>query len=84
MGSLSSDSSDDDLDEYIATNTLLGYASKDPTDDPVNQLGGRPVSTALDIGPIILAPANIITFSHGPTQKTLHQQHSRNAKSAIA
>ena len=61
MGSLSSGSSDDDLNDYTITNTLLGYASKDPTDDPVNQLGGQPVSMALTIGPIMSTPSNMIT-----------------------
>lgn len=37
-----SESSDDDA-SYTITNVLLGYASKEPTEDPFNQLGGFPV-----------------------------------------
>lgn len=37
------DSSDADSSIYTATNVLLGYASKEPTDDTFSQLGGRPV-----------------------------------------
>ena len=39
-----SDSSDVGSDAYITTNVLLGYASRDPTDDDFSQLGGSPVS----------------------------------------
>ena len=43
-----SDSSDDvgegDGEEYATTNVVLGYASKEPTDDSISQLGGSPVS----------------------------------------
>ncbi|MCJ1308703.1 hypothetical protein MMC25_002357 [Agyrium rufum] len=38
-----SDSSDDGLDSFTTTNVLLGYASKEPTDDTISQLGGQPV-----------------------------------------
>ncbi|OMP84277.1 putative 20S rRNA accumulation protein 4 [Diplodia seriata] len=38
-----SDASDGDSEsEYTETNVLLGYASKDPTDDTFSQLGGQP------------------------------------------
>lgn len=40
MASDFSGSSDEELDHYTTTNVLLGYTSKDPTDDPFNQLGG--------------------------------------------
>lgn len=39
-----SDSSDEDTGAYTTTKVLLGYASKEPLDDPFSQLGGRPVS----------------------------------------
>ena len=39
-----SDSSEDDL-RLTTTNVVLGFASKDPTDDDFSQLGGHPVST---------------------------------------
>lgn len=38
-----SDSSDDESASFTTTNVLLGYASKDPTDDDFSQLGGYPV-----------------------------------------
>lgn len=37
------DSSDSDIGDYTTTNVLLGYASKEPTDDSFSQLGGHPV-----------------------------------------
>ncbi|MCJ1249455.1 hypothetical protein MMC30_006679 [Trapelia coarctata] len=37
-----SDSSDEDTENYTTTNVVLGYASKEPTDDSISQLGGRP------------------------------------------
>ena len=41
-----SDSSDDDTQDFSTTNALLGYASTEPTDDTISQLGGRPVCSA--------------------------------------
>ncbi|KAL9576011.1 MAG: hypothetical protein Q9212_007470, partial [Teloschistes hypoglaucus] len=41
MAAHEGDSSDDDGD-YTTTNVMLGYASKEPTDDPFSQLGGTP------------------------------------------
>ena len=38
-----SDSSDDEEEEYTTTNVVLGYASKEATDDLISQLGGLPV-----------------------------------------
>lgn len=49
MASSNSSSSDEELDDYTATDVLLGYTSKEPTDDPFNQLGGQPVSMALKV-----------------------------------
>ena len=37
------ESSDDETDAFTTTNVLLGYASKEPTDDSFSQLGGYPV-----------------------------------------
>jgi pre-rRNA-processing protein TSR4 len=42
MTTYDSDSSGE-LDDYTETTTLLGYASKDRTDDTFSQLGGLPV-----------------------------------------
>ncbi|KAI9844914.1 MAG: hypothetical protein M1837_005200 [Sclerophora amabilis] len=42
MTSYDSDSSGEDDSGYTDTNVLLGYASKEPTDDTVSQLGGYP------------------------------------------
>ena len=39
-----SDSSDEDSASFTTTNVLLGYASKETTDDTFSQLGGYPVS----------------------------------------
>lgn len=44
MATYDSDSSDGEDGDYTKTSTLLGYAEKEPTDDPINQLGGYPVS----------------------------------------
>lgn len=43
MGSYDSDSSGAEDDDYTETNVLLGYASKEATDDSSSQLGGHPV-----------------------------------------
>ena len=40
-----SDSSDAASSKYSTTNVMLGYASKEPTDDAFSQLGGFPVCT---------------------------------------
>ena len=39
-----SDSSDDESGSFTTTNVMLGYASKEPTDDTFSQLGGYAVS----------------------------------------
>ena len=43
MANYDSDSSEN-LDDYTETTTLLGYATKEKTDDAFSQLGGLPVS----------------------------------------
>lgn len=43
MATYDSDSSDGDDGDYTKTTTLLGYAEKEATDDPISQLGGYPV-----------------------------------------
>ena len=43
MAHNASDSSDDDDVSFATTNVMLGYASKEPTDDNFSQLGGYPV-----------------------------------------
>ncbi|KAL8708798.1 MAG: hypothetical protein Q9220_006359 [cf. Caloplaca sp. 1 TL-2023] len=43
MSSFHSDSSDEeDSEQYATTNVMLGYASKEPTDDTFSRLGGTP------------------------------------------
>lgn len=44
MADYDSDSSLDDTSEYTETGVLLGYATKDSTDDTISHLGGHPVS----------------------------------------
>ncbi len=39
-----SSSAEDGDGDYTETSVLLGYSSKDLTDDPISHLGGRPVS----------------------------------------
>ena len=43
MATKDSDSSDDESGSFTTTNVLLGYASKEATDDEFSQLGGYPV-----------------------------------------
>src|SRR5271155_4912554 len=43
MTSYDSDSSLDDQTDYAETSVLLGYASKETTDDAISHLGGTPV-----------------------------------------
>lgn len=45
MADYDSDSSLEDASEYTETGVLLGYATKEPTDDSVSHLGGEPVSS---------------------------------------
>ncbi|KAI0102602.1 hypothetical protein GGR51DRAFT_527053 [Nemania sp. FL0031] len=42
MAPYDSDSSGGEEEEFTETNVLLGYASKDPGDDTISRLGGRP------------------------------------------
>ncbi|TGJ83858.1 hypothetical protein E0Z10_g4909 [Xylaria hypoxylon] len=42
MTTYDSDSSGDEEGDFTETNVLLGYASKDPEDDSISRLGGRP------------------------------------------
>ena len=45
MADYDSDSSGlSDQEDYTETNILLGYPSKEPTDDTISHLGGQPVS----------------------------------------
>jgi hypothetical protein len=46
MASSDSDSSLGDQTEYTETSVLLGYASKEATEDAISHLGGVPVSTS--------------------------------------
>ena len=42
-----SNSSDEEADDYTTTNVLLGYASREATEDTVSQLGGRSVGMSV-------------------------------------
>jgi len=44
MAPYDSDSSGGEDDDYTETNVLLGYASKEASDDTISYLGGTPVS----------------------------------------
>lgn len=44
MASYDSDSSGGEDNDFTETNVLLGYASKEASDDTISYLGGRPVS----------------------------------------
>ena len=43
---MDSDSSDGNEEDYTETSVLLGFASKEATEDPVSHLGGYPVCFA--------------------------------------
>lgn len=43
MAPYDSDSSGGEDNDYTETNVLLGYASKESSDDTISYLGGRPV-----------------------------------------
>lgn len=47
MADYDSDSSLEDASEYTETGVLLGYATKEPTDDTISHFGGHPVCTLL-------------------------------------
>jgi hypothetical protein len=47
MAAYDSDSSGGEDNDYTETNVLLGYASKDESEDTLSYLGGRPVSSGL-------------------------------------
>ena len=76
-----SDSSDEETGEYTTTKVLLGYASKEPTDDPFSQLGGCPVST-LSLGPCQASDMTYRTSRHGWIRKHLRMPGSQPATSA--
>ncbi|KAH8661390.1 programmed cell death protein 2 [Tricladium varicosporioides] len=42
MAPYDSDSDEGEDNDYTETNVLLGYAAKEPTDDTISQLGGKP------------------------------------------
>lgn len=48
MANYDSDSSGGDDNDYTETNVLLGYASEEPSDDTISQLGGLPVRLQID------------------------------------
>lgn len=64
MGGYDSDSSQED---YTETNTLLGFTSKEPGDDTISRLGGRPVCLSFRAAPpsLLQSPfqGHILTLS---------------------
>jgi hypothetical protein len=60
--SLSSDDEDGTTSDYTTTSTLLGYASKEPTEDTISHLGGTPVSSS---NPLTQSVADIVISRHG-------------------
>lgn len=46
MAKYDSDSSDTEDEDYTETGVLLGYASKETTEDTISQLGGYPVQAS--------------------------------------
>ncbi|KAI1421442.1 programmed cell death protein 2 [Xylaria sp. FL1777] len=60
MANYDSDSSAGEEGDFTETNVLLGYASKDPGDDSISRLGGRPEWLDLETPPsAALAKCNI-------------------------
>lgn len=55
MANNASDSSDDDDVSFTTTSVMLGYASKEPTDDSFSQLGGYPVRASRFLTNSVLA-----------------------------
>ena len=55
MAHNASDTSDDDDVSFTTTNVMLGYASKEPTDDNFSQLGGYPVRASRFLANSLLA-----------------------------
>ena len=52
-----SDSSDGGEESFTTTNVMLGYASKELTDDDFSQLGGYPVSLTKSTARLVLKRA---------------------------
>lgn len=92
MAPYDSDSSGGEEDDFTETNVLLGYASKEASDDTISYLGGRPVRLSLIPSPDetcaepICSNVNTVADSrfrrHGLTPLPRPQQLLRNAKSA--
>lgn len=80
MALYESDSSDEDDRSYTETGVLLGYASTDPTVDPISHLGGHPVRSMIHSDYLELTPP----CSHGWTQRRLLQESLRSARSVRA
>jgi hypothetical protein len=61
MGGYDSDSSDDDARSFTETNVLLGYASKElsENDDPNSFIGGEPVRFCLFTTLILQLPLHL-------------------------
>ncbi|KAF2972743.1 hypothetical protein GQX73_g682 [Xylaria multiplex] len=60
MAPYDSDSSGGEEEDFTETNVLLGYASKDPGDDSISRLGGRPEWIDPETPPsAVLAKCNI-------------------------
>ncbi len=80
MASYESDSSDEDDRSYTETGVILGYASTEPTSDPISHLGGHPVRSMIRSHYLQLTPP----YSHGWTQRRLLRGSLRSAGSVRA
>lgn len=77
MSRYDSDSSDGEDEDYTDTGVLLGYASKEPTEDNISQLGGFPVQECICLSelymvakdqPDMAGPCNSSTSRSGKVQ----------------
>lgn len=75
------ESSDDETQDFTTTNVLLGYASKESTDDSFSQLGGYPVR----LHPTKMVKKDLRSqriYRDGSSRRILHLRTWQDAKSA--
>ena len=68
-----SDSSENESQEYTTTNVLLGFASREPTEDSFSQLGGYPVRMGARIPPNIFDWLSCRAGMARPEQQSFRQ-----------
>ena len=94
MAPYDSDSSGGEDNDYTETNVLLGYASKEASDDTISHLGGRPVCSTLLRNPLYskifegifqLFENSMLTIlpRNGSTPLPLPRPHSQSVKYAM-